>query len=296
MHSHTHCSVHNAAQSSVVVAVLLTSLKIIVGLKTHSLGILAEATHSALDLIAALITLWAIKVSAIPADDDHHFGHGKIENLSALVETFLLWVTCGWITWEAFQRLTGGVAHPEIEPSVWAFGLLLLSIFLDYNRARILKKVSIEHDSPALAADALHFQSDIYSSLAVLLGLIIVSVGKAKGYPLFNLADSIAALVVAGWTFWVSLTLAKESFDQLMDKAPKGVEESILTLLRKLPEVLVISALKVRKSGPALFIDLTVGLNKTMSFEESHQVTDQIEDIIKENFPRVSVSVHAEPV
>jgi cation diffusion facilitator family transporter len=296
MHTHSHGVVHKAALTSLIAALFLTTFKIVIGFQTNSLGILAEAAHSALDLVAAAVTFWAVKISAKPADQDHHFGHGKVENISSLVETFLLWITCGWIAFEAFNRLFGHSQHAEIQANFWAFLALTISIIVDFNRSRVLNKVAKECESPALAADALHFQSDIYSSLAVLFGLALVYFGKVSERPILNMADSIAALMVAGWTFIVSLKLVRESIDQLMDKAPHGAEDKILALLHEIPEVLVISSLKVRKSGPSVFINLTVGLDKKMSFESAHLVTDCIEDKIKEAFRAASISVHAEPI
>ncbi|MFN5540140.1 MAG: cation diffusion facilitator family transporter [Candidatus Melainabacteria bacterium] len=292
MHSHSHPHsdgiVSKVALSSFFAALLLTTLKSIVGFQTHSLGILAEAAHSLIDLFAALITLWAVKVSAEPADQEHHFGHGKIENFSALIEVILLWITCIWICLEVFHRYTGK-GHPEIEPNIWAFSVVLISIAVDFFRSRELQRVAKEHDSQALAADAMHFASDMYSSLAVLIGLIGVVCG-------FAWADAIAALGVAGWTFWISIKLVQEAFDQLMDKAPEGVEPNILKIMSEIEQIKQIPSLRVRKSGANLFVDLTVSLDKNMSFEEAHSITDRIEDNIRSNYSRAFISVHAEPV
>ncbi len=287
-HSHNNHEVHKAAKSSVIAALCLTLFKLFIGWKTHSLGLLAEAAHSGLDLMAAAITFWAVKISAQPADEDHHYGHGKVENISALIETFLLWGTCAWIVHEVIARFSGK-AYPEIEPSIWAFLVLIVSVIVDVLRSRELSRVAKKYHSQALAADALHFQSDIYSSLAVILGLIGVSFG-------FPLGDSIAALIVAGWTFCISLKLAQEAFDQLMDKAPEGAEDQIKEILKTIPEVLEISSLKVRKSGPIIFIVLTIGLDKNMSFESAHRITDLIEEKIQSQFTQASISVHAEPL
>jgi cation diffusion facilitator family transporter len=285
---HSHARVHQAALSSVLAAVFLTSVKLIVGFQTHSLGILAEAAHSGVDLAAALITMWAVRFSSQPADDDHHYGHGKIENIAALIEAALLWVTCGWIVWEAVNRFMGK-SHPEIEANIWGFSVIIISIVVDFFRSRELNKVAKEHGSPALAADALHFQSDIYSSFAVLLGLIGVTFG-------FHLMDSIAALGVAIWTFWVSIKLAKESVDQLMDKAPIGAEENVLQVLRSMQEVKLITSVQVRQSGSITFLNLTVGLDKNMSFAEAHSITENIESKIHDVYPKAIVAVHAEPI
>ena len=280
--------VQRAAFFSAIAAAFLTLMKVIVGIQTNSLGILAEAAHSSLDLVAALITFWAVKLSSKPADEDHHFGHGKIENFAAICETLLLWATCCWIVWEAMQRITGK-AHPEIEASFWGFAVIIVSIIIDVNRSAQLGRIAKEHNSPALAADALHFQSDIYSSCAVLIGLVACKLG-------FPWADTAAALMVAAWTFYVGSQLAKESFDQLLDKAPTGVDEQILELIRNITDIKVVSSLKVRQSGPQTFINLTIGLDKTMSFEKAHSITEDIENLIHKSFPRSTVVIHAEPI
>ncbi|MDX1918001.1 MAG: cation diffusion facilitator family transporter [Candidatus Caenarcaniphilales bacterium] len=276
------------ALKSVLAAGFLTTLKIVVGFQSGSLGILAEAAHSALDLIAAFITLWAVKLSAKPADQEHHFGHGKFESISALIETILLWITCSWIVYEAVMRLTG-TAKAEIEPSIWAFGVLGISIVVDFFRSRDLDHHAKLYDSPALAADALHFKTDILASLAVMIGLIGVIFG-------FEWADGAAALAVAGWTFFHSLHIAREAFDQLTDRAPSGMEEKIQAILSRIPSISAIKSLRIRKAGANSFIDLTVCLPKDLTFEHAHQITEEIEAAIRINYPRAEISVHAEPV
>ena len=167
------------AVSSLLAATVLTVLKLVVGLRTHSLGILAEAAHSGLDLLAAGVTLWAVHMSSRPADRKQTYGYGKFENLSALFETLLLLVTCLWIVYEASRRLFfhGPI---EVDPSVWAFLVVMLSIVVDFSRSRALLRVSKKYHSQALEADALHFSTDIWSSCVVLFGLI----GRAGGAAL----------------------------------------------------------------------------------------------------------------
>ncbi|MDX1920484.1 MAG: cation diffusion facilitator family transporter [Candidatus Caenarcaniphilales bacterium] len=280
--------VQKAALSSALAATFLTVMKIVVGIKTNSLGILAEAVHSAIDLVAALVTIWAVRLSATPPDEDHHFGHGKAENIAALFETFLLWLTCLWIAWEASNRLLGKTSI-EIESSIWGFVIIIISIVVDITRSRELSRVAKEYNSQALAADALHFQTDAYSSMTVLIGLVCYGFG-------FKWADSIAALMVVIWTILVSLKLAKNSFDQLMDRAPEGVESQVLELLREIPEVKVISSIKIRQSGPATFVNITLGMDKTMSFELAHLITEKIEEKIEEKISNSIITIHAEPI
>src|SRR5262249_54534616 len=156
-------------------------------LATGSLAILSEAAHSLLDLAATVMTYFAVRISGKPADQEHHYGHGKVESVSALAETALLFLLSGVVIWEASQRLLGGQAH-AVAATVWAFAVIIASIVIDFFRARILYKVAAETASEALEADALHFGSDMWSSIAVLAGLVAV----AFGYPA---ADSVAAIV-----------------------------------------------------------------------------------------------------
>ncbi len=182
------------ALSSVVAAVFLTASKAIIGVATGSLGILAEALHSGLDLLAAIVTYFSVRVSDKPADRDHHFGHGKIENLSALFETVLLLITCVWIIYEGVQRLQSGKVH--IEVTYWSYIVVIASIIIDYTRSRALMKAAKKHNSQALEADALHFSTDIWSSAVVLLGLVCAQFG-------IHSADSYAALIVAAIVIYV---------------------------------------------------------------------------------------------
>src|SRR5215467_7163482 len=160
------------AGNSVLAAIAITVLKIIVGITTGSLGILSEAAHSGLDLVAALVTFFSVRVSDKPADADHQYGHGKVENFSAFLETGLLLLTCVWIVYEAIKRLM--VHNVEIEPSLAAFLVMFFSIAVDTWRSRALRRIASKYDSQALQADALHFSTDIWSSSVVIIGLALV--------------------------------------------------------------------------------------------------------------------------
>src|SRR5512136_238972 len=207
-----------AAMSSVLAAVGLTGLKILVAVLTGSLGIMAEAAHSGLDLVAALMTFFAVRVADKPADEQHHFGHGKAENVSALFETLLLLATSGWIIYEAIHRLTSPEVHVSV--SVWSFIVMGTSIVIDATRSRVLMNAAKKHNSQALEADALHFSTDIWSSSVVLFGLICANFG-------FFFADSVAALIVAIIVLFVSYKLGRRAIDVLLDKAPKGTIEKV---------------------------------------------------------------------
>src|SRR5437016_1094961 len=202
------------AGNSVLAAIAITSLKIVVGSSTGSLGILSEAAHSGLDLVAALVTFFSIRVSDKPADADHQYGHGKIENFTAFIETGLLLVTCVWIVWEAISRLF--YHHVEIEPTLAAFAVMALSMAVDFGRSRALKKIADKYESQALQADALHFRTDVFSSAVVILGLALVLAGRARKIAWLSDADPVAALFVAGVIIFVSSRLARQTIDALL--------------------------------------------------------------------------------
>ncbi|MDR3667552.1 MAG: cation diffusion facilitator family transporter, partial [Ignavibacteriaceae bacterium] len=226
------------ALTSVIAAVFLTSFKLVVGLLTGSLGIISEALHSGLDLIAAVITLFAVRIADLPADNEHNYGHGKVENLSAMIETFLLFVTCFWIIYESISRL---ISRRPIEINAFSYIVIITSIIIDFSRSRALYSVARKYNSQALEADALHFSTDIWSSLVVLIGLI--------AYNSFHLiyADSIAALIVAMIVLSVSYRLGRRAFDVLIDRAPTKIVDQINLVIEKIPGVKKYHDLRVRE-------------------------------------------------
>ena len=285
----------SAAMSSVIAAVGLTTFKIIVGVMTGSLGILAEAAHSGLDLVAALVTFFAVRISGKPADEDHRYGHGKIENLSALFETVLLLITAVWIIYEAIQRLF--FKPVEVEVSVWAFVVMFVSIAIDYTRSRVLYRAARAHNSQALEADALHFSTDIWSSSVVILGLIFVSISKAvPSLGFLAKADAIAAGVVALIVVYVSLQLGMRTIHGLLDTAPKGLVDQIKSAVEATPGVANCHNVRVRYSGPVLFVDAHVLVDGNQSLNEAHALTERIENAINAVAPGADVTVHPEPV
>jgi len=275
------------AMTSVIAAVFLTGMKLGVGLWTGSLGILSEALHSGLDLLAATITFFAVRVADRPPDEDHQFGHGKIENLSALFETFLLLLTSVWILYEAWERLTGEAVH--IQVNFWAFAVIIISIVVDISRSRALMRIAKKYDSQALEADALHFSTDIFSSLVVLIGLISVMVG-------FPEADSIAAAIVALIVIWISLRLGKRTVDGLLDRVPPGIQQTVTTIVEEIDGVESIRRMRIRPSGGTLFINLVIGIQRTTFFDRAHGIVDAVEAAVREVLPRADLIVHPEPV
>jgi cation diffusion facilitator family transporter len=281
------------ALSSVLAATVLTALKIVVGLATGSLGILSEAAHSGLDLVAAAVTYLSVRVSDKPADSQHPFGHGKIEHLSAFIETALLLITCAWIIFEATRRLFFRAVH--VDPSLWAFGVMLISITIDTFRSRALFRVARKYNSQALEADALHFSTDVYSSSVVFLGLILVYVAEQKHIPWLRDADPVAALGVAGIVIYISIRLGKRTMDALVDAAPAGTSAQIAAAVSRVPGVLSQERLRVRQSGSRLFVDLRLTLESNIPFEHAQSVMDVVESQIHELFPNADVVVHASP-
>jgi cation diffusion facilitator family transporter len=284
----------SAALSSVIAAVGLTTFKLIVGILTNSLGILAEAAHSALDLVAAAMTYFAVRVSDRPADKSHPFGHGKIENVSALFETVLLLATSGWIIHEAIQRLF--FISAKVEASIWSFIVMGTSIVIDYTRSRILYKAARKYKSQALEADALHFSTDIWSSSVVILGLIGLSIAqKIPGLDWMHKADSIAALVVAVIVIYVSGELGWRTIAALLDTAPKGLAEKVEGVAAGVPGVVDAHAIRIRPSGAHTFIDMHVSMDGNVSLKDAHAATEVIEDAILKVISPADVTVHVEP-
>ena len=281
------------AGNSVLAAIAITTLKIVVGVATGSLGILSEAAHSGLDLIAAIITFFSVRVSDKPADADHQYGHGKVESFSAFMETGLLLLTCVWITYEAVRRLF--FHHVEIEPRWTAFLVMFTSMVVDFWRSRALGRIAVKYESQALEADALHFSTDIWSSGVVVLGLLLVLVGRAKGVSWLRDADPVAALFVAGVVVWVSSRLARKTIDALLDAAPAGARGKILAAVGSVDGLLEVDRVRIRKSGNRYFADLSVGMARNVTFQRSEQLSGAITAAVQGILPNADVIVRTVP-
>ncbi len=269
-----------AALSSVAAGALLTGVKLGAGLYTGSLGLLAEAAHSALDLGAAGVTWVAVRASWRPPDEEHHYGHGKIENLAALVETFLLVATSAWILREAALRFAGG--GPEVDPSVWAFAVVGLSIVVDLLRSRDLKRVAERTGSQALEADALHFSSDIASSAVVLLGLTGVALARRPGWEWLRLADPAAASVVAVFVLFLSWKLGKRSVDMLLDRAPADSARGVRAALRSLNGISGDPGVRLRQAGDWTFVDVEIALRRGLPLAEGERIAERARQVVRE--------------
>ena len=284
----------NAALSSVVAAIFLTTFKLLVGIVTGSLGILAEAAHSLLDLVAALVTFFAVRLSDKPADEEHRYGHGKIENFSALIETVLLLITSAWIIYEAIQRLF--FEDVKVDASFWAFLVMGISIVVDYSRSRLLLRTARKYNSQALEADALHFSTDIWSSSVVIAGLIGVKLSEwLTGLSFLAKTDAIAAIVVAIIVVFVSLQMGKRTVLALLDTAPQKLPGEIKAAVEAIPGVAECHRVRVRSSGPNLFIDAHVALQGNPPLNVAHDIVGKIEETLHQIAPRSDVVVHADP-
>jgi len=281
-----------AALLSVGSAVLLVSLKTFLVVRTSSLGVLSEALHSGLDLVAAVITYLSVRVSDQPADRRHPYGHGKFENFSAFIETALLILTAIYIIFEAFARLFFRSVH--IQPSVTAIIILFVALSIDMTRARALNKVAKKHTSEALEADALHFSTDVWSTIVVIVGIALVWAGEYWRLPWLIYADAIAGLGVAGVILWVGSQLGKRTMEALLDVAPEGLQDEISEAVGKMDGVLDVERVRVRRAGNRHFVDATVSVPRTASLEKVHALTDAIEERIGQIVPS-DVMVHAEP-
>jgi cation diffusion facilitator family transporter len=281
-----------AALLSVGSAALLVTLKSFLVVRTGSLGVLSEALHSGLDLVAAIITFLSVRVSDLPADKRHPYGHGKFENFSAFVETGLLLLTALYIIYEGFNRLFFRSVH--IQPSLAAMLILCVALAIDVTRARALGRVAKKYASEALEADALHFSTDVWSTTVVIAGIGLVWAGETWNSPWLMYADALAGLAVAAVILWVGSRLGRRTLDALLDAAPVELQERIAREVARMDGVLDVDRVRVRRAGNRHFVDATVGVARTASLEQVHTLSDAIEQRIGEIVPS-DVMVHTEP-
>jgi cation diffusion facilitator family transporter len=281
-----------AALGSVGSAVVLVTLKVILAVVTGSLGILSEALHSILDLVAAVITYLSVRVADKPADADHLYGHGKVESFSAFVETGLLLLTALYIIWEAFQRLLFRAPTIRLSPAVIL--ILALGMGIDFVRARALNRVAKKYPSEALEADALHFSTDVWSTFVVVLGITGAWLGLKYNISWLGMLDAVAALGVAGVIIWIGSRLGKRTIDALLDVAPHGLREQIVSAVDETEGVLQTERVRVRRAGQRYFVDVTISVPRTASLEQAHAASDAVEHNIERIVP-ADVVVHVEP-
>jgi cation diffusion facilitator family transporter len=275
------------ALSSIAVSAGLTVAKAIVGVMSGSLALLSEAAHSLIDVGATVMTYFAVRISGKPADAEHHYGHGKVESVSALAETALLFLLSGVVIWEALQRLLSDHGH-AIAATLWAFAVIIVSVVVDFFRARVLYRVAAETSSEALEADALHFGSDMWSSIAVLIGLGLV----VLGYPW---ADSAAAIVVAIFICIAGWRLGRRTIETLTDTAPAGAADKITAAVTRIPGVVAVERVRVRQAGEVLFVDLVVAVSRTLPLDRVAALKDRIVEVIRTDSPAAEVTLTTEP-
>jgi cation diffusion facilitator family transporter len=272
---------------SVGAAVLLVAVKLVTGLVTGSLAFVAEAVHSGTDLVAALLTLFAVRVAIRPPDREHHYGHGKAEHLAALAESAFLIIVSVGIAGESLRRLIAGGGH-AVEATWWAFVVLVVVIALDASRAVASRRAARRFSSAAFAANALHFASDLAGSVAVLIGLVFVAAGQPS-------ADAVAALFVAGLVVVAGLRLARRSVDVLMDRSEVEAEERIRSVLARLAEPVELRRIRVRHAGGRHFADLVLAVPPDAGLTQAHAISDEVERVVEESLPNSDVVVHVEP-
>lgn len=298
-HAERSAAKRSAALSSVFAAFGITLLKLITGVLTGSLGMLGEAAHSGIDLIAAIVTVFAVRVSDLPADDEHNYGHGKLENISAGVEILLMSGSAVWVAWEAIERILHRT-HLALRFSIWPFVVLLLSIFVDLTRSRTLRRVAREQRSDALDADAAHFGTDIWSAGAVLVGLLASYLGERFRLPAFEFADPVAALVVTVIIALVTIQLTRRTVDSLLDATPPEVRaqvrEQLIQKIQAIPDVLKAERVRVRRSGSNYFVDLTLGLPRNLTFQRAEQVNVAATEAVQSQLPGADVLIHTVPL
>jgi cation diffusion facilitator family transporter len=274
-------------------AAAMTLLKLAAGLLSGSLGVLSDAAHSGLDLVGASLTFFSVRVSDKPADEDHTYGHGKVENLSSFGEVILMAVSSGWIIWEAMRRIL--YRQVELRHSVWPVAVVLSSIGVDFWRSRRLRAVAKLTGSPALATDAFHFASDIWSSVAVLCGLGASWVGARFGIGWLRFADPIAAVVVSLLILRLTLRLGHEAVAVLLDEIPVQTRRRIVREVEQVPGVLAVEQARVRRAGAGYFADLTLALPRRFTFEHTGELVRSATEAVHRALPEADVVIHTVP-
>ena len=275
------------ARLSVISNTVLVVLKLVVGFYTGAVSIISEAAHSAVDLLAAVIAFYAVRVADQPPDGNHAYGHGKVENLSGAIEAVLIIVAAVWIVYEAGTKITSTYTPEYLE---YGIAIMILSIVLNYFVSNRLHKVAKKTGSHALEADALHLQADIWTSAGVLIGLVII---KITGLAWL---DPVIAILVAGVVFKAGYGMTKKSLYELTDiSLPPEEEQLIVDVINSHTEVISFHQLRTRRSGSRRLIDMHVILYKEMHLNEAHSVCDQIEAEIKEKLEFCDVVIHIEP-
>lgn len=270
-------------------AIVITLIKLLAAYFSGSLGVLSEVFNSGIDIFVCLVTIFSIKYSSRPPDEDHNYGHEKIENFSALFQVLILFLTCSYIIYEAIYRLFIN-KDIEVKVNIWIILALVFSMAIDYYRAKILRKVAKETKSNALEADALHFSSDILSSGVVIIGLLMIYFNISKT------ADTIAALIVTGIIIYLGFKLSRKAIDALMDRVPAGMYEKVKYEAQLIEGVEGIKSCRIRGSGSKIYIDMVIQISRLAPFSKAHDIMDNVEKKIYEIIPNADLVIHSEPV
>src|SRR4030081_259122 len=282
-----HSIKSRVAAISIVASAVMATAKFVVGIAIGSLALISEALHSSVDLVATVITWMVVRVSDLPADKEHHYGHGKLESLSALGVIAMLYVLAGGILVESYSRLREGAPPPTL--SAIPFIVLLLDIAVNFWRARALQRAAHETRSQALAADALHFGSDVLGSVAVIIGLALSGLGYAWG-------DAAAAVGVAIMIAMLGLRLARSTGETLRDRAPEGASEKATAAIRAVPGVVGVERLRVRMVGSTHFIDAIVQVPRTYPIDRVEELKRRAQDAVAKALGDADLTFTAVPV
>ncbi|HUX43310.1 MAG TPA: cation diffusion facilitator family transporter [Terracidiphilus sp.] len=283
----------HVALQSMLAAAAMTVLKLLAGIFSGSLGVLSDAAHSGLDLTGAMLTFFSVRVSDKPADEDHTYGHGKIENISSFAEAGLMAVSCIWIIWEALHRISRHMV--DLRHSIWPILILITSIGVDYWRSHQLAAVAHRTGSPALATDAFHFASDIWSTLAVLVGLVASWYGQSFHIDWLRYADPFAAVVVSLMILRITTQLTRETIGVLMDRIPAETRQRMIREVQQVQGVLAVEQARVRRSGPSYFADLTLALPRNYTFEHTGELVREATIAVQRALPEADVVIHTIP-
>ena len=276
------------ALASVFASVGLAATKLVIGYSTNSLGILSEAMHAGLDVIAALMTLYAIRIVIRPPDVRFTFGYAKVESLSSLIAIILLFTVAGWIFYEGLDRILFKNTQPEI--TIFSFVIMTISIVVDLWRSRVLYRAARRYGSQALEADALHFKADMFSSSIVIVGLVFVLVFHIPN------ADAFAALIIAAMIIYTSLGLGRRTIDVLLDKAPKGMNHLLLESISGLDGISKAHDIRIRNMGSTMSVDLHIEVPRTSTHDRAHRIATNVENRIREVMPNCDVLVHVDAI
>lgn len=276
------------ALSSIAASVALTVMKLVIGSYTNSLGILSEAMHSGLDVIAALMTYQAVRMALRPPDTRYTYGYAKYESISSLVEIILLFAVAGWVFYEGIDRIFFRPVEPEI--TIFSFAIMFISIAVDFGRSKALYRAARKYGSQALEADGLHFKTDMLTSAIVIAGLFAVLLLKIPN------ADAYAALVIAGLIIYTSLGLGRGTLDVLLDKAPKGTTARVIEVVSGLEGVRRAYDVRARQVGQEMFVDMHIEVPRTFTHDRAHRVATEVEERVKNTIPNSNVLVHVDAI